>query len=70
MTGAEKRQLIYLLNKYQNELLSEINLYRYNYGKKAQYNHARIIANRLSNEKTNELIPYCNYDAEKLFKED
>ena len=43
MTDNEKRQLTYLLDKYKNELL-------YN-GTKAQYNHARILVDKLSNEK-------------------
>lgn len=65
MTSKEKRQLIYLLNKYQNELLQDVNLSRYNYGKKAQYNHARILANRLSCERESEVIPCYNYDLEE-----
>lgn len=64
MTAKEKRDLIFLLNKYQNELLKKIDSQRWNHGIKAQYNHARILANKLSTESANELIPYCNYDVE------
>ena len=57
MTNQEKRLLIKLLNKYQYELLDGMNLItygftneRYKCGTKAQYNHARCIANKLSTE--------------------
>lgn len=61
MTDQEKIQLIKLLNQYQYELLDSKNIItygsstygfskRYKCGTKAQYNHARCIANKLSTE--------------------
>lgn len=57
MNNQEKRLLIKLLNKYQYELLDGNNIItygfsneRYKCGTKAQYNHARCIANKLSTE--------------------
>lgn len=56
MTDNDKRTLIKLLNDYQYELIDKKNLYKMNFtyyypkGTKAQYNHARCIANKLSTE--------------------
>ena len=53
MTLIEKRELVELLNIYQRELLSTKRLDKYgNYieGTKAQYEHARIIANKIARE--------------------
>lgn len=56
MTDNDKRRLIKLLNDYQYELSNSDNIHTYGHGKyyphgtKAQYNHARCIANKLSTE--------------------
>lgn len=59
----EKKQLVFLLDCYKNELLKrkKTNSWGrevYEDGVKAQYNHARIISNTLSNEIGNEISPY------------
>nr|DAP09003.1 MAG TPA: hypothetical protein [Caudoviricetes sp.] len=56
MTGQEKRELVRLLWKYQMELMevdeknSGVEYFYRICGVKAQFNHARCIANRLSCE--------------------
>lgn len=61
MTLSEKQTLVNLLNKYQYELLqnkSNSKFYTHIRGTKSQYNHARIIANKLSTEIGNEIHSY------------
>lgn len=61
MTNQEKSMLVHLLNVYQHELISApteckytdmygVKHHGYKQGTKAQYNHARCIANKLSTE--------------------
>lgn len=58
MNIVDKKEFVRLLNLYQNELLDDERLNRggtYIHGTKAQYNHARCIANKLSTEIGNEI---------------
>lgn len=58
MNIVDKKELVRLLNVYQNELLADERLTsigKYVYGTKSQYNHARCIANKLSTEIGNEI---------------
>ena len=69
MTLLEKRDLLTLLNKYQDELLQKLDedgKFRYKdefgieigHGYKAQYDHARIIIRKLSKEISDEVKTY------------
>lgn len=67
MQLAEKQELVRLLNIYQQELLMEndsnIKIKRtgegyFKQGVRAQYNHARCIATRLSCQIGNEILTY------------
>lgn len=59
MTNDDKRQLVKLLNIYQDELLIKNNttFRNYNVGIKSQYKHARCISNKLSVELEKEIQP-------------
>ena len=51
MTLLQKKDLVRLLNLYQNDILDGLKFNAtYPDGKKAQLDHARIIANKLSKE--------------------
>ena len=46
----EKRELVRLLNLYQNEILDKMPETYHTYGLAAQYDHARILSAKLSVE--------------------
>lgn len=62
MTEQEKRELVKLLRKYQMDLLDideenrGMGRYGRTHGVKAQFNHARCIANRLSCDTEQDII--------------
>lgn len=62
MTKRDKRELVKLLWKYQMELLEideencDTDYYHRTHGVKAQFNHARCIANRLSYDAEGDIL--------------
>ena len=62
MNLLEKRDLVRLLNKYQEEILAKLNLTgKLEHGQKSQYDHARIMSQKLSAEISEELTSHIYY---------